>query len=100
MQKCVEILRQYFLEHHGIVTFANVPNWDSKKGWKSLQECSLGLNNIENENKNQFVLILVSVHTMKTSSSEYNSRESKSVQQTEVDISKPDSVNVHQAGLN
>lgn len=37
---------------------------------------------------------------MKTSSSEYNSRESKSVQQPEVDISKPDSVNVHQAGLN
>ncbi len=37
---------------------------------------------------------------MKTSSSEYNSRESKSVQHSEVDISKPDSVNVHQAGLN
>lgn len=37
---------------------------------------------------------------MKKPSSEYNSRENKRVQQLEVDISKPDSVNVHQAGLN
>lgn len=37
---------------------------------------------------------------MKKPSSEYNSIESKRVQQLEVDISKPDSVNVHQAGLN
>lgn len=49
---------------------------------------------------NLFVLILVSVHTMTKSSAEYNSRESKSVQQPEVDISKPDSVKVHQAGFN
>lgn len=46
------------------------------------------------------VCIDTSQCTMKKSSSEYNSIESKRVQQPEVEVSKPDSVNVHQAGLN
>lgn len=44
--------------------------------------------------------VCIDTSTMKKPSSEYNSRENKRVQQLEVDISKPDSVNVHQAGLN